>query len=120
MAMGDELMRRILRWVVAVMRFIGDVSRTTANVSFIRQLADSAGSTGANFVEARSARSRKEFISSTGISRKECKESLFWLTVLKEINSVLAPRIDELIKEGNEIASILTTIGKNAKMIKLL
>ena len=118
MKRGDELMRRILRWVIAAMRFVDSVPRTTATISITKQLADSVGSVGANFVEARAARSKKEFASSVGISAKECREGLFWLTVLRELALVSAERIESLLREGEELAKILTTIAKNAKLVR--
>ena len=111
----DQLEQRILRWVVAVMGFIGEVEKNTASVSITRQLADSVGSTGANFVEARAGRSKKEFSSSMGIAAKECKESLFWLRVLREARLAEQIHIDVVGKEGNEIAAILTSICIRSK-----
>ncbi|WP_283639492.1 four helix bundle protein [Mesonia mobilis] len=43
------------------------------------------------------------------IARKEAKESLFWLKLLKEFNQEFA-EIDELIKESVELRKILSSI----------
>lgn len=112
---ANELEKRILRWVVAVLKFIDTIPKTTANTSVSRQLADSSGSTGANYVEGRSGRSKKEFASSMGIAAKECKESLFWLRVFQELKVGDIQTLENLLKEGNEIASILASICIRSK-----
>lgn len=109
-------MQRIKRWVIEVMKFIGTLPKTTVVFSISKQLADSSGSTGANFVEARAARSRPEFTSSMGIAAKECKESLFWLTILLEMGLGEGAKINYLLKEGNEIASVLISICQKVKL----
>lgn len=47
-----------------------------------RQLADAGTSIGANFEEADAALTKKDFINKANISRKEAKETRFWLRVI--------------------------------------
>ena len=58
----------------------------------------------------------KEFSNSMNIAKREARETLFWLRVLKETALVRAEKVDPLLTEANELVSILTTIVKRAEM----
>ncbi len=78
------------------------------------QLAKSGTSIGANVEEADGALTRKDFINKMGISRKEAKESLYWLRLIsgKYIEKEL---IEKDIKENTEIKNILSSIIEKTK-----
>ena len=48
----------------------------------------SSGSVGANYIEAQEALSRKDFAMRVKISRKEAKESIYWLKLLEVPSSL--------------------------------
>ena len=112
----NDILERVVKFVVDVIEFTRTFSKDPAGYSVSRQLIDSSGSVGANIVEARNARSRKEFTSSLGISYKESKESRYWLEIAgrsklgdRELNI-------KLFKEADEICKILgKSIGKLRK-----
>jgi len=79
------------------------------------QLIRSAGSVGANMCEADNARSRKEFLSFVGISLREIKESIFWLSILINTNPNHFETLNPLRQEASEIKLILGKIFQNAK-----
>ena len=78
------------------------------------QLAKSGTSVGANVEEADGALTRKDFINKMGISRKEAKESLYWLRLIsgRYINKEL---IEKDIKENTEIKNILSSIIEKSR-----
>ena len=86
------------------------VSRTLAN-----QLLRSGTSIGANVEEAQAGQSKADFIAKMSISRKEARETLYWLRLLKESDSVEMQKLNELIKEADELVRILTAIVKSAQ-----
>jgi four helix bundle protein len=49
------------------------------------QLVRSSGSVGANYIEAQEALSKKDFAMRVKISRKEARESRYWLNLLEGI-----------------------------------
>jgi len=64
--------------------------RTLANIEDSRQLVDSSGSVGANYIEANEALSKKDFVMRIKICRKEAKESRYWLRLIDTgVNSEL-------------------------------
>ena len=99
--------------IVKLCRFLEKqdrVSRTLAN-----QLLRSGTSVGANVEEAQAGQSKPDFISKMSISRKEARETLYWLRLLKESDSVESDKLSEILKEADELVRILTAIVKSAQ-----
>lgn len=88
----------------------GKVSRTLAN-----QLLRSGTSVGANTEEAQAGQSKADFVAKMSIARKESRETLYWLRLLKATNLVDENMISEIIKESDELVRILTSIVKSAQ-----
>ena len=88
------------------------VTDRRVNRNALTQLASSASSIGANLEEARAGQSKADFHAKLRISLKEARESLYWLRLLQQTDSVSPSRIQPLITEANEIVSILTVIAK--------
>jgi four helix bundle protein len=99
--------------IVQLCRFLEKqdrVSRTLAN-----QLLRSGTSVGANIEEAQAGQSKPDFIAKMSISRKEARETLYWLRLLKGSDSVEADKLSETLKEADELVRILTAIVKSAQ-----
>jgi four helix bundle protein len=100
-----------------LIRYIDKLERSPVNDIIGKQLLRSGTSILANYIEANSASSKKDFINFFTHALKSSNESKVWLTILrdtkkgeeKETNWLL----DELIEISNIIASsILTLKGK--------
>src|SRR3989344_7033958 len=74
-----DLEDRTLNFAKRVREFVKKLPKTTANFEDINQLIRSSGSVGANYIEANESFSKKDFILRIKISRKEAKESRYWL-----------------------------------------
>ncbi|MBE9543920.1 MAG: four helix bundle protein, partial [Proteobacteria bacterium] len=61
------------------------------------------------------ARSRAEFISKLGIVEEEADESLFWLELIQELKLCQDNLVSSLMKEGNEILSIVVSSINTAR-----
>ncbi len=86
------------------------------NIEDSKQLVRSSGSVGANYIEANEALSRKDFKMRIKISRKEAKESRYWLTLVDtKDDKTLETKRDELVQESTELLKILSTILNNSK-----
>jgi len=84
-----------------------------------KQYLRSATSIGAKLQEARSAESRADFIHKCGVALKEAGESLYWLQLIKASEIVPKGKLLDLVKETDELVSIITSIIKNSKKGKL-
>ena len=80
------------------------------HTALLNQLLDSGTSVGANLEEAKGAQSRSDFIAKARISLKEARESHYWLRLIGACELVKPARIEPLIREANELVSILTAI----------
>jgi four helix bundle protein len=83
-----------------------------------KQYLRSATSIGANIEEAQSGESRADFIHKYCIAQKEARESLYWLRLMGESDILKKGQLDPLIKETNEIVSVITAIIVRAKKNK--
>ena len=85
------------------------------------QIFRSGTSIAANYRSACRARSKAEFISKLSIVEEAADETLFWLEVIKEMKIFQYAKLDALMKENDEILSIvvasLRTAMKNKEKI---
>ena len=86
------------------------VSKTLAN-----QLLRSGTSVGANIEEAQAGQSKADFIAKMSIARKEARETLYWLKLLKKAEMISEEKIDRILQESDELVRILTSIVKSAQ-----
>ncbi|MGV7223761.1 MAG: four helix bundle protein [Nitrospinales bacterium] len=106
-----NLEERTFQFAKAVRLFIKTLPKTTSNVEDGKQVIRSSGSVGANYREANESLSKKDFIMRMKISRKEAKESSYWLRLIHETNTI--KNIDDankLIQEANELLKIFSSI----------
>jgi four helix bundle protein len=101
--------RRIIRFYVALPK--DDVVAQVLGKQCLR----SGTSVGANYREARRARSKAEFISKIGDCLKEADETLYWLELILDEAFVSPQRLQPLVKEADELVAILTTISKHSR-----
>ncbi len=86
------------------------VSKTLAN-----QLLRSGTSVGANIEEAQAGQSKADFTAKMSIARKEARETLYWLKLLKKAEMISEEKIDRILQESDELVRILTSIVKSAQ-----
>lgn len=99
--------------------FVKCLPKNTINDIIIKQLIRSVTSIGANIEEALGAASKKEFIHCMNISKKEARESRYWLKIILLNNPNLEEKIKHLELKNLEIINILTKIVKTSKQNNL-
>jgi len=75
----------------------------------------SGTSVAANYRAVCRARSKAEFISKIGTVVEEADETVFWLELLVETNIVRANKMDDLLREANELLAIFAASQRTAK-----
>ncbi len=111
-----NLEERTFQFAKDVRLFVKELPKTIANIEDSKQLIRSSGSVGANYREANESLSKKDFLMRIKISRKEAKESSYWLRLISETNEL--KNIDDanrLIKEATELTKILSSIIDKSK-----
>ena len=90
--------------------------KTIANVDDSKQLLKASGSVGANYIEANESLSKKDFLMKIRISRKEAKESAYWLRLIHETNKLKnGSDVQDLMQEAIELKKILSSIIEKSK-----
>lgn len=69
---------------------------------------------GANYIEANEALSRKDFLMRIKISRKEAKQSRYWLR-LTQTNGGMREERERLIQESIELTKIFGSIVEKSQ-----
>ncbi len=110
-----DLEERTFHFAKDVREYIRKLPKTISNQEDIRQLVRSSGSVGANYIEANESLGKKDFQMRIKISRKEAKESSYWLRLLdNDNNKELKEKNSELLQESRELTAILGAIlGKS-------
>lgn len=81
------------------------------NQDDIKQLIRSSGSIGANYIEANESLSKKDFVHRVKISRKEAKESVYWIRLLLAFSADDKKKSLEILnQEATELKKILSSI----------
>ena len=82
----------------------------------MKQLIRSSGSVGANYIEANESLGKKDKLMRVKISRKEAKESQYWLKLINvDCSSELEDKRKELVQEANELTNIFGSIALKLK-----
>ena len=96
--------------------FVKNLPRTIANFEDIKQLVRASGSVGANYIEANEALSKKDFIHRIKISRKEAKESRYFLRLIDTGgNKHQDVGIEKLVQEATELMNIFGSIIRKSE-----
>lgn len=92
-----NLEERTFQFAKSVALYCKKLPRNISNIEYISQVIRSSGSVGANYIEANECLSKKDFQMRIKISRKESKETAYWLRLIVETN------LEELRKEGHDL-----------------
>jgi four helix bundle protein len=84
--------------------------KTISNIEDGKQLVKSSGSVAANYIEANEKLGDKDLKFRLKISRKEAKESKYWLRLLADLNDDFALEIKALVDETEELRKIFSAI----------
>lgn len=107
-----DLETRTLIFAKRVNHYVFGLSRTISNIENGKQLVRSAGSVGANYIEANESLGKKDFLMRIKISKKEAKETIYWLELTDPLELELKNR---LITEATELMKIFGSILEKSK-----
>ncbi len=83
-----------------------------------KQMLRSGTAIGANIAEANGAISEAEFSSKISIAYKECLETKYWLSLLKDTGYMGEKSFESMHRDADEIAKILFSILKKTRINK--
>ncbi|OHA76021.1 MAG: four helix bundle protein [Candidatus Wildermuthbacteria bacterium RIFCSPLOWO2_02_FULL_47_9c] len=110
-----DLEKRTFEFAKATRIFVKKLTKTISNIEDGKQLIRSSGSVGANYIEANESLSKKDFVMRIMISRKEAKESRYWLQLIDiQENDILEKERQSLVKEATELMMIFSAIMRKS------
>ena len=110
-----NLDERMIDFSVKVIRFTENLPKSNSGIYFSDQIMRSVSSSVLNYSEAQSAESRKDFIHKVKVSLKELRETYSGLRIIEKLSENENENIIGMIKENNELISILVTSIKTAR-----
>jgi len=110
MAKEYDLEDRTEKFTKNVIEACKKIDKNTINFELISQVVRSAGSVGANYIEANEALSKKDFFNRIKICRKEAKECRYWLRIIASTNQEHKEEINLLAQESQELMNIFGAI----------
>ena len=81
----------------------------------LKQIVRSGTSIGANVSEGQCAQTKADFFTKMSIALKEANETRFWLNRLYAYGSLSEKEFSSMIRDSEEIISILTIITRTTK-----
>lgn len=109
------MLERTLKFSENLIFLINKLPKTSANLVIFHQIIRSGTSIGANYHEACEAESAKDFIHKLRISKKEAKETYYWLELLTRTNQKFQKELKLLLSEVSEFVKIFSKISSKFK-----
>ncbi len=110
-----ELEERTLEFSKKIIPHGKRIKKDVVNSEIIKQVIRSDCSIGANYIEANEALSKKDRSHRLRISRKEAKETGYWLDILKETSVENIEEVSALQDETRELRNILSAVIDKTK-----
>ena len=111
-----DLEERTFQLAKRVRLYIKKLPKTMANIEDGKQVIRASASIGANYIEANEALSKKDFLMRIKISRKEAKESAYFLRLIYETNQQeFEEEGIELQEESIQLKKIFSSIIEKSK-----
>lgn len=105
-----DLEERSYQFAKACRSLIYRLPKSISNIEDGKQLVKSSGSVAANYIEANEKLGDKDFKFRLKISRKEAKESILWLRLIRDLNPEIENDLNNLIDECEQLRKILSSI----------
>ena len=105
-----DLEERTAKFSENILDFARKIPKSVITVPLISQLVRSATSIGSNYCEADDAESRKDFKHKIGISKKEARETKYWLRLVAKAEPSFAAEARVLWQEAKELHLIFNSI----------
>lgn len=110
-----DLYARMKSFALRVIRLYGALPKTVEAQVIGKQLLRSGTSIGAQYAEAKRARSKAEFEAKLQGALQELEETGYWLDLLVEARIMEKEKLELLIKERNELTALLVTSINTSK-----
>ncbi len=111
----QEMKQRTKRFAIRIVRLFRSLPQTPEAQVVGKQLLRSGTSVAANYRAVCRSRSKAEFIAKMGVVVEETDETVFWLELLADTAIISQNRLDDLLKETNELLAIFAASHTTAR-----
>ena len=108
--MDNNLYKKSYAFAIRIVKSYQYLSNEKKEFILSKQLLRSGTSIGANISEANGAISKANFSAKLSISYKECLETKYWLSLLKDTDFIDLKTFKSMHEDADELAKILYTI----------
>ncbi|MFA5770191.1 MAG: four helix bundle protein [Patescibacteria group bacterium] len=105
-----DLEERTMKFSKNIIILCKNIPFNMINKRLVDQLLRSATSIGANYREANECDTKKDFKNKMRISKKEARETIYWLELLIDANLNLKDELLPLLDESKQLMKILASI----------
>lgn len=116
--MKQDLRKRTKDFALRIIRLYSSLPKSTVAQVMGKQILRSGTSVGAHYREAYRSRSDAEFISKIEGGLQELEETVYWMELLIESDTVPATKLNSLMQEASELTAIFVSSVKSAKQRK--
>jgi len=111
----EQVRNRTKQFAIRIVRLFRSLPKTDEARTIGRQVLRSGTSVAANYRAVCRARSKAEFIAKIGVVVEEADETVFWLELLIETGIVREEKLQELLKEANELVAIFAASQRTSR-----
>jgi four helix bundle protein len=111
----EEIRDRTKKFAIRIVRLFRALPKTTEAQVTGKQLLRCGTSVAANYRAVCRARSTAEFIARIGIVAEEADESVLWLELLADTETLSIEKLRDITREARELAAIFSASQKTAK-----
>ena len=105
-------------FAIRVIKAYKYLTQTKKEFVLSKQLIKSGTSIGANIAEANGAISSADFSAKLSIAYKECLETKYWLSLLRDTSYIDEKAFNSIYTDADEIGKILFSIIKKTRINK--
>lgn len=113
-----DLEERTIQFGENIIELAKKIPKNTITIPLIDQLVRAGTSVGANYCEADGANSKKDFVHKIGISKREAKETKYWLRMIMKAVPELKEEAEILWNEAQELNLIFSSVINTCKKKK--
>lgn len=116
---NNNLYNKASKFAIRIVKAYEYLSNTKKEFILSKQLLRSGTSIGANIAEANGAISKAEFSAKVSIAYKECLETKYWLSLLKDTDYIDEKTFVSIHEDADdELGKILFSILKSTRINK--
>lgn len=104
------------KFAIRIVKAYQYISANKKEYTLSKQMLRSGTSIGANVAEADGAISKADFSNKISIAYKECLETKYWLSLLKDTDYINKKTFESMHKDADELAKILFSILKKTRI----